>query len=139
MIFVDTNYFLRFLLKDIDKQHQEAKELFKDAALGEVKLFTSIIVFFEIYWVFSSFYKRNKTELTEILKNVLKMDFIKIKERKLLQKAVEIFEESTSDLEDSFNLAYARKKEALEFKTFDKKLVRKFRSHFSIATLLSPP
>jgi len=60
MIFVDTNYFLRFLLKDIGKQHQKAKKLFEKAASGEIKLFTSMIVFFEIYWVLFSFYKRRR-------------------------------------------------------------------------------
>jgi len=38
MTFVDTNYFLRFLLADVESQHQTAKELFRNAALGKVKL-----------------------------------------------------------------------------------------------------
>ena len=57
MIFIDTNYFLRFLLKDNEKQFIEVKKLFEKAILGEIDLYTSLIVIFEIYWVLSSFYK----------------------------------------------------------------------------------
>ena len=35
MIFVDTNYFLRYLRADIPKQYEEAKDLFLKAATGE--------------------------------------------------------------------------------------------------------
>ena len=52
MIFVDTNYFLRFLLKDNKLQHRKAKQLMLDSAQGKLKLFTSII---------ADIIKRNKT------------------------------------------------------------------------------
>ena len=51
MIFIDTNYFLRFLLADISSQHNQAKTIFKQAASGKISLFTSAVVIFEIYWV----------------------------------------------------------------------------------------
>ena len=50
-MFVDTNYFLRYLLKDIPEQHEEAKRLFVAAADGKVELMTTSLVFFEVYWV----------------------------------------------------------------------------------------
>lgn len=127
MIFVDTNYFLRFLLKDIDRQHEIAKQLFKDGALGKVKLFTSVVVFFEIYWVLSSFYEKDKPALVRILKEILKMEFIGIERKEILEKAVGVFAESNLDLEDSFNLVYAKKFGASEFKTFDQNLAAKFK------------
>jgi len=127
MIFVDTNYFLRFLLKDIDKQYQQAKELFKKGATGIIELNTSLVVFFEIYWVLSSFYKKRKVELVPILANILKMNFIKITEADLLKKAVDLFADNNLNLEDSFNLVFAENKKITDFKTFDKKLSKKFK------------
>ena len=62
MIFIDTNYLLRFLLKDIDSQYLEAKKLLLQAARGEKKVITSTIVFFELFWVLKSYYKKDKTE-----------------------------------------------------------------------------
>lgn len=122
MIFVDTNYFLRFLLKDVPRQHQEAKRLFLDGAQGKVKLFTSLVVIFEIYWVLSTFYERNKTQVAGILEEILNLNFIEIENKRLLEEALKIYQKTTLDLEDAFNLIFARSKNAKEFKTFDKKL-----------------
>lgn len=46
MIFVDTNYFLRFILKDNQVQYLKARQLFLDAAKGEIELISSTTVFF---------------------------------------------------------------------------------------------
>lgn len=124
MIFVDTNYFLRFLLKDNDAEHQTAKQLFRNGAEGKTKLFTSIIVFFEIYWVLASFYKKEKSEIIPILDNILRMEFVALDERPLLKNALAIFTEKSVEFEDAFNLSYARSRRADDFKTFDKKLQR---------------
>ena len=94
MIFVDTNYFLRFLLADQETQHATAKALFKKAAAGEVDLFTSLIVFFEVYWVLASFYKKQKSELVEKLEGLLCMTFIDYKDRDVLIGAVRVFKET---------------------------------------------
>lgn len=126
MIFIDTNYFLRLLLKDIDHQHKKAKKLFQQAAKGEKQTFTSTIVFFEIYWVLSSFYEQNKKQVTPILNKILAMKFIGIEERELLLEALEVFENKNIDLEDAYNLIYAQSNNASEFITFDKKLEKLF-------------
>jgi len=127
MIFVDTNYFLRFLLKDISHEHEKAKQLFLDGAEGKVKLFTSLLVVFEIYWVLSSFYEKEKVEIIKTLREILDLDFIRIDDKLLMKETLEIYQRTTLDLEDSFNLVYAHSKKAKEFKTFDKKLAKQFR------------
>ncbi|MCG2692150.1 PIN domain-containing protein [Microgenomates group bacterium] len=126
MIFVDTNYFLRLLIGDNAKQQLEAKQLFKQGAAGKVKLFSSAVVFLEIYWVMSSFYGKNKQEIIKILENVLKLDFVKWENEKLLRTTLEMFKHTGLDLEDSYNLIYAGKMKAKKFKTFDLKLLRQF-------------
>lgn len=103
-----------------------AKQLFQNGALGKIKLITSIIVFFEIYWVLSSFYKKRKGKLVELLENILKMTFIKLAEREQLQRSLEIFSKENLDLEDAFNLVYAKEERASGFATFDQKLTKKF-------------
>ncbi len=126
MIFVDTNFFLRFLLADIKDQHSEAKSLFMDAAHGKKKLLTSTVVIFELYWVLASFYKKNKGELSRVLKQILSMYFVDIEERDILQKSVDMFQDSTLDLEDSYNISYAKSHNVKDFKTFDRKLLKTF-------------
>lgn len=126
MTFIDTNYFLRFLLNDINKQHLEAKKLFLDGSIGKQKLFTSTIVFFEIYWVLSSYYEKKKEEITQALQKILDFEFVDLDERKILVNSLARFKKTNFDLEDCYNLSYAKAKIAKSFKTFDVKLSKEF-------------
>lgn len=126
MMFIDTNYFLRFLLKDINHQHLEAKNLFLSASEGKIELITSTIVFFEIYWVLSSYYDRNKAEAGNVLEKVLSLNFIELEEREMLFKSLSLFKKTNLDLEDCYNVCYAKSKGVRSFKTFDKKLDKQF-------------
>ena len=123
MIFIDTNYLLRFLLKDIDSQYLEAKKLLLQAARGEKKVITSTIVFFELFWVLKSYYKKDKAELISTLKKILDLNFIQLKERAILKDSIEYFGKTSLDLEDCYNLAFAKTHKIEELKTFDEKLI----------------
>lgn len=120
--FIDTNYFLRLLLKDNEKQFDEVYSIFQRAVNQEIKIITSTIVFFEIYWVLSSFYKKNKLKIVTYLKKILKMDFLEIENRHVLQKTLILFERHALDLEDCYNIAYTKNLGTDEFATFDKKI-----------------
>ena len=122
MIFVDTNYFIRFFLKDIPAQYEKARGLFDEGAKGNQKLFTSTIVIFEIYWLFSSFYEKTKPDVIDILRKTLSLNFIVVAEREIIRKAIDNYDNSTLDLEDCYNIAYSEKVEAKEFLTFDRRL-----------------
>jgi predicted nucleic-acid-binding protein len=125
MIFVDTNYFLSFLLSRENQQHDEAVRLFSKAADGKVKLATSIVVIFEIYWVLKSFYRSNREEIKRILTNILGMGFIEIQERKVVELAVANYTTFSFDLEDAYNVYWAQEMGLRGFKTFDKSLKRR--------------
>jgi len=128
MIFVDTNYFLRFLLKDVELQHRLAKELFLQGAEGKVSLFTSVIVIFEIYWVLTSFYEKEKEKVLKILEKIFDLEFVKIENKKLLKEALAIYKRANLELEDCYNLALMEKMEIKELKSFDKKLIKQFQN-----------
>src|SRR3990167_5284672 len=104
MVFVDTNYFLRFLIDDDPQQAEEAKKIFLDAARGNLELVTSTIVVFEIYWVFKSYYQKTKDEIIKILQKVLTMNFVRIDERDLLQFALNLYKVENLSLEDCYSL-----------------------------------
>jgi predicted nucleic-acid-binding protein len=126
MTFIDTNYFLRLLLADNDTHHKTARVLFHDAATGKIRIFTSVLVFFEISWVLSSFYQKKRTELISLLEDILNLEFIAIEERPILEEALRIFRTRTIELEDAYNLVYARAHGAKHFATFDKKLAKQW-------------
>lgn len=124
-VFVDTNYFLRFLKKDNISQYKLAEKLFLDAVLNRVELKSSIVVFFEIYWVLKKFYDVNKKDLKSSLLGVLELKVAYSKE-KLLKLAVKNMEKFNYDLEDAFNFYSAKEMEVDEFVTFDRKLFSKY-------------
>ena len=126
MVFVDTNYFLRLLLADVKQQHAEAKEFFKSALAGKVKVFTSTLVIFEIYWVLSSFYNQNKVQVCKTMKDILAMEFVKLDGRDSLRQAVEIYQSSALNLEDAYNLAICLKAGSEKIMTFDAALQKEF-------------
>ena len=128
MIFVDTNYFLRFLLNDVSSQHSLAKVLFQDAAIGKVSLFTSVVVIFEIYWVLVSVYGKKRGQISLVLDNLLDMSFIDFEHHLLLKRSIPLYKNTTLGLVDAFNLLYAKSFGAKDFKTFDLKLAKKFTS-----------
>lgn len=126
MMFVDTNYFLRYLLNDVPEQHIKVIKFFEDVSDGEIKIMTSSLVLFETAWVLRSFYELTKDELIVALRNVLKLSFIQIDERHIFAQALILFEKTNLSLEDCYNFCYAKEAGVKEFKTFDKKLEREF-------------
>ena len=121
MIFVDTNYFLRFLLKDNEQQYALAKKLFIEAAQKKIELSTSLVVFFEVVWVLKSSYGKNKQALVEALLNMLKLEF-KLPEKHMIIESLVLFQKTSVSLEDCYNLFFAKYQNSHEFKTFDVKL-----------------
>jgi predicted nucleic-acid-binding protein len=128
MIFLDTNYFLRFLLKDNKNQYLIVKRLFLQASFGKIELFTSLVVFFEICWVLRSYYGKDKKNLCIMLGKLLKMNFIDFPERYLLEKSLGLFGRENLSFEDCYNFVFAKEKKATSFATFDKKLKTKFKA-----------
>ena len=125
MIFVDANYFLRFL-DDSSEHHETAKELFLEAAQGKKSCITSTVVLFEVYWVLKSFYGLGRTELATKMESLLKMEFIGLPDRHIAQRAVRRFSTGTLALEDCFHLENANELGCSEIATFDKKLAKAF-------------
>lgn len=126
MIFIDTNYFLRFILKDNQTQYLEAKRLFLEAARGEIELTSSSIVFFEIHFVLKSYYGKDKKLIVDILSKILNLNIF-FPEKKLLQASLSLLEHSPVGLEDCHNLICAKILNVEEFKTFDIKLNKEFK------------
>jgi predicted nucleic acid-binding protein len=126
-VFVDTNVFLRFIVGDVAAQIEKAKKIFNDAALSKIRLCSSVVVFFEIYWVLKSTYGLVGTELMDKLQEVLRLT-VEFENYDLLVEAVEQMGLCNFDLEDSYNMNYAKSLEVNGFETFDKKLLKKFQN-----------
>ena len=122
--FIDTNYFLRLFLKDNSHQFKKVYSLFQQAIEQKVILMTSTIVFFEIYWVLSSFYKKNKQKCSLFLQKLLAMEFVEIENKEILIQALKLFQKTALELEDCYNIAYYQNNSLDNFSTFDKKITK---------------
>lgn len=127
MIFVDTNIFLRFFLKDVKNQYQEAEDLFLKSADGKVELISSTIVLFELKWVLGSYYRLSKDQVISVLYKVLLLK-IEFDERDIIQRMLDLYSTSNLSLEDCYNLIFTQDRQVKEFKTFDKKLLKVFKT-----------
>ena len=129
--FVDTNYLLRWLVKEDENQFKVVERLFNNAANGKTSLVSSALVFFEMKWVLSSVYKLNKTELITYLEGTLNLP-IEFENKELLADALILFGDRNIDLEDCYNilssLLYGQKQKIpdIQFASFDKKLMKVF-------------
>lgn len=125
MIFVDTNYFIRLLIQDDVSNMEKASKLFLDAANGRVELQSSVVVFFEIYWLLKTFYGQKKSTLQDRLLRLLKLK-VNWELNDLLAGAVKLMSKLNYDLEDAYHLVWAKASGVKEIASFDKKLLREW-------------
>ena len=126
-IFIDTNYFLRYLVGDNKVQFEQVKLLLEDGLAGKAELFTNTVVIFEIYWVLSSFYKEQKQRCIELIDKILQLEFVDLVDREILLEAVEIFSQTGLEYEDCYHIAYSAQHSAKSIATFDQKMLREFK------------
>lgn len=120
-IFVDTNVFLRFFVRDVESFYQKAKELFEKAENGEIKLETSDLVIAEIVWVLESYYEFSKIEIKEVIDTILETKNIKVANHSRVKEAVDLYYSGKMDFIDAYNIAYIRAKSFKKVATFDVK------------------
>lgn len=130
MIFVDTNYWLRYLTDPESEQGAIAKKLFLEAADGEnatdLGLSSNTIVFFEIYWVLRSFYELSEAKLQATLSDLLKMAFVEWESKEVLVASVILMDQFAYDLEDSYHFCWAKKANINTLASFDRKFSQKW-------------
>ena len=116
---VDTNIFLRFLLKDHPKHYQLAKKHFFRAQKKEIGLILIPEVVMEINYVLRKVYSFTREETANALIKIIKSPDLEVKERVVLTEAVEKYKKKNIDLVDLFIFEIA-KKEKVKVLSFDK-------------------
>ena len=124
-VFVDTNVFLRFFVRDVEAQYEKAQALFERAEAGKIKLETSELVIAEIVWVLESFYGFTRKEITEVLTTLLASRNLKIANHARISEAVHLYTSGNMDFIDAYNIACIKSKEYTKIATFDSKHFKK--------------
>ena len=108
-IFFDANVFIRFLIKDDHKKADDARKLFELIEQGKIKAETSVIVLAEIVWVLHSFCRVEKKEISEYISLLVDLKNLLIKDKEIINRAVEIFKNHNIDFIDAFCASLAMK------------------------------
>jgi len=132
-VFVDTNVFLRFFVRDVESFYHKAKDLFEKGESGKLKLETNDLVIAEIVWVLESYYDFSRSEIKEVIETILETRNLKVANHSRVKEAVALYSAGKMDFIDACNIAYMRSKDFKKVATFD---VKHFKNREGISNVL---
>jgi len=118
---VDTNFILRFLLRDIPSQTRFSRLYLQKAKDGEIGIYLSVILFVELDFAFRKFYKMTKESAVEKMKLIAEVPYLEIEKREIIYKALEAYEKNNIDFVDLI-FYFEAQSSGRALLTFDKKL-----------------
>lgn len=98
--FLDSNIWLRFLLKDKPSSFKNCLKFFEDVESGRIKPYTSTIVLLEVNYILSKFYKLNGRETINTLEGILKTRNLTLIEKTDFKKAFNLHQKYKIKLAD---------------------------------------
>lgn len=116
--FVDTNVFLRTIIKENNQAFNECLSFFQLINNGKIRGVTSTLVIMEINFVLLSFYKFPKAKVQQILESILNLPYLKIIDCFNIQEAMESYKKTKIKLVDCLLASILRKKN-LEIISYD--------------------
>lgn len=99
--FLDTNIFLRPIIKDDLQKTNDCRKLFDLIEQEKIKVVTSSIVLAELVWTSISFYKISKKEIIKILKGILKLKGLKLSNNCNMFLAIAFYEKNNIKFTDT--------------------------------------
>lgn len=118
-LFVDTNIFTRFFLKDDSSLSPKAEKIIIDCENGKYILVLAPVLFLEITWLLNSFYKQEKKIVVIILKTMFNFRNFEILEKELVGKMISLYENNNIDLTDCYFVAQMQGKRIYQIFSFD--------------------
>lgn len=119
MIFIDSNIFIRFFVKDDTEKSIKTEKLFRDIVGGKLKCITSAMVIAEIVWVLEKFYKIDKESVCDNIELILNTPNIKVAEKDIVLDAVKAYRYYSVDFIDSYNYSYLKSHNSSSILSYD--------------------
>ncbi|MBI3334934.1 MAG: PIN domain-containing protein [Candidatus Portnoybacteria bacterium] len=104
--FIDTNIFLRFLVKEDERSYKASANLLKAIAEGDVLGFTSVLVIAEIVWVLNSFYKFPRDKIANAVQSLLELPNLEVEQDPIIHGALDYFLQTKAGFIDCYNHAW---------------------------------
>ncbi len=106
---LDTNVLLRFLTSDKSKKYKRLYEFFESLERGDMRVELKLIVLFQVIFVLKSFYNVPKGDIINGIQNILKYKGISIKEKKIVQRTLELWSKKNIEIVDCYLIACLEK------------------------------
>lgn len=121
MYFIDTNIFLRFLTKDDISKAEHCRDLLRAASEGEIKLYTTDLVFAEIIWVLQSphTYNLSPSEIKELIIPLSMIKGLIFPAKKYFPEMMELFVSTKMDFIDIYNAVIMRTRNIESIYSYD--------------------
>ena len=120
----DTNYILRYLLRDNETHYVEAAEFFENVRSGKDFAVIAESVLVECLYILTKHYKVPRTESVKSLYGILLYKGVVNPNREILTKALTLFAESTLDPVDCLLIAMSSI-EGHSVRSFDRALLKR--------------
>jgi predicted nucleic acid-binding protein len=120
MIFLDTNIILRFILQDHLLYSSKAKKIFRKIDLGEVIVYTTWLVIFEVVFVLQNSQQLSKPEIAAKLLPILLLENLKMDHKNLINSTFKNYVTENISLADAYHVALMEQKQIKKTYSFDK-------------------
>ncbi len=121
--YIDTNIFLRFLVRDDDSPglNEKAKDIIAAIKNGTITVQTNLLIVAEVIYVLDSFYEMEKEDIEFMVGRLLAMDHLEIDDKKYLLAALRMSTEKNIDFTDAYTAVVMQADDISQIYTFDKK------------------
>ncbi|MCP4682669.1 MAG: type II toxin-antitoxin system VapC family toxin [Desulfobacterales bacterium] len=99
---IDTNVIMRFLTEDNHSQYKNLHPFFNSIEKGEMRVELKLIVLFQVVFVLKSVYKVPKAQIAEGLLTLLQYKGISIKEKKIVNRTLELWRDNNIEIVDCY-------------------------------------
>lgn len=120
MIAVDTNVVVRFLVRDDEKQAEQARKRLKQAEESRERLLIPLLVVLETIWVLESAYDKTRAEILDAIRAMRQMSVFEFQGNEVVDRLLADGSQYGTDLADILIAHSARAAGCESGITFDK-------------------
>jgi len=118
-VFVDTNIFLRYLIKDHDTQAQKSARIIEALESEKMVGYTSKLVIAEVVFVLRAYYDIARSDVAESIDALLAIEGLDVEDGEVMSEAVQIYRQTNIEFIDCYNAAMARARGLQQVASFD--------------------
>jgi predicted nucleic-acid-binding protein len=120
MLFLDTNIFIRYLIKDDPKKAQQAYKLLKQVEQNQVVATTSGGVVIEVVYVLLKVYETPKQDIAMYLKDILNLRGLKLEYKRTYLHALTLFTQYNMDFVDLLCYVETKRRKIATIVSYDR-------------------